>query len=542
MSPLQVAEAAYLAAREAHDRREVGLALGTGTPADGPAFEEAARTARGRLDAVDARDLDEADRRALATMRQLLAEVTRGDHDLGVVEPADDDSPDGDEGGGAGVASADAEPAGDYEVLHDELQRAYAGSADRLVVDDRPDTRREILGEIALEPDDGRRRRLFLALEPLWRAVHGDGGASSPYWRFVHASAEVWQSGRSPIEANATGLGVDAATIEAWCEAILEGWRLAAVEPARRDGQPDIEPWDWWWRQGEAERRLDRHLPLDRIQPLVDQWAAALGADVDRLAITWDVRPRAGRPAIPVAFTTFGGRPWRDAAGRHGASRPFVFATYLAGGFGALNELVHELGHAIHIAAIDTRPAYADWPDSDALTEAIAEVNAIDTIEPAWLGRWIEPAAGDIPLDVVLRWQYATVALDTALALFEIRAHRDPDRDPSAIWTEITSRWLGVAPHPEWPWWAMRGQLVQSPGYMANYAIGAVLAAELRAAIRAARGDWLAGDPGWYGWVSERLFRYGRERSSGDVIRELLGRPPGPASLLREIGRIDGTT
>ena len=49
----------------------------------------------------------------------------------------------------------------------------------------------------------------------------------------------------------------------------------------------------------------------------------------------------------------------------------------------------------------------------------------------------------------------------------------------------------------------MRGQLFQEPGYMVNYALGAIIAADLRAAIRAERGDWTTGDPGWYAWVSE---------------------------------------
>ena len=72
---------------------------------------------------------------------------------------------------------------------------------------------------------------------------------------------------------------------------------------------------------------------------------------------------------------------------------------------------------------------------------------------------------------------------------------------------------------------------------MANYAVGAVLAADLRAAIRAARGDWIAGDPGWYGWVSERVYRFGLERSAGDVLRDVLGRPPDVGALLHEIER-----
>src|SRR4029077_12393273 len=126
-------------------------------------------------------------------------------------------------------------------------------------------------------------------------------------------------------------------------------------------------------------------------------------------------------------------------------------------------------------------------------TEALAELVSLDTAEPAWQRRWIDGNAS-LPEATSIRCRYADVALDAAWALFEIRLIADPARTPNDVWGDITSTHLGIAPHPEWSWWAMRAQLVQEPGYMANYAIGAVLATDLRAAIRAARGDWTDGD------------------------------------------------
>ena len=34
---------------------------------------------------------------------------------------------------------------------------------------------------------------------------------------------------------------------------------------------------------------------------------------------------------------------------------------------------------------------------------------------------------------------------------------------------------LGIEPHPEWSWWAIRGQLIDLPGYLANYALSAIV-------------------------------------------------------------------
>jgi Zn-dependent M32 family carboxypeptidase len=73
---------------------------------------------------------------------------------------------------------------------------------------------------------------------------------------------------------------------------------------------------------------------------------------------------------------------------------------------------------------------------------------------------------------------------------------------------------------------------------MVNYGLGAVLTAEIRAATRAAIGPFDAGNANWYGWLSERLLRYGSERSTQRLMQDFLGRPLSPAAVLAEIRRI----
>ena len=211
-------------------------------------------------------------------------------------------------------------------------------------------------------------------------------------------------------------------------------------------------------------------------------WAPSTSASTPRRAPGARRSPSPSRPSAPVLGD--------DRTARWSPGAPTVLATYVDGGLGELTELVHETGHAIHIGAIRTRPAFTDWPDSDALTEALAELVSIDTAEPTWQQRWI----GDAPAlpggrvdPLPLRGGGARRCMGPA----RDRLHADPERAPNDVWTEITGL-PGDRAAPEWSWWAMRGQLVQEPGYMANYAIGAVLAADLRAAIRSARGDWTA--------------------------------------------------
>jgi Zn-dependent M32 family carboxypeptidase len=125
-----------------------------------------------------------------------------------------------------------------------------------------------------------------------------------------------------------------------------------------------------------------------------------------------------------------------------------------------------------------------------------------------------------------------------AWSLFELRMLQSPKQDPNALWTDITHRYLHIVPHPEMSWWAMRVQLVDSPGYMLNYGFGAILTADVRQRIRDELGPFDTGDPRWYAWVSERLLRYGSERDTKSLLQEFLGRPVSPQALLDQIHRL----
>jgi hypothetical protein len=67
--------------------------------------------------------------------------------------------------------------------------------------------------------------------------------------------------------------------------------------------------------------------------------------------------------------------------------------------------------------------------------------------------------------------------------------------------------------------------------------LGAFIAADLRARITAVRGDAIRGDSTWYGFVRERIYRFGLERSSLEVMEGFLGRPISADALLADLRR-----
>ena len=252
------------------------------------------------VDGLDAEDL-----RAVASMRETLDLLASDDPMLTMaIDTADPDDRPADD-----ILANDG-----LGALLGRSAAAFTRAADDLRFDGRPVGRTEILGRLATEPDPGTRRRLFLALEPIWQAVDGDGGPASPYRIALQASAEAWRRDGSPVDANARALGVDPAELEPWLRAILAAWRDSAVGSGAGSS---IEPWD--------ERHATR-----RVQPDVRRGPAAGRAAPDRPGVLRVARCRSGGARDPLRHrAATRPRPGRD--GVHARRRRSRAAVRTAG-------------------------------------------------------------------------------------------------------------------------------------------------------------------------------------------------------------------
>jgi hypothetical protein len=520
------AEVSYQDVRQLKDAMDVARARAVSTVETGEslravarAYSPAQRRLGSLLAAVDSMTLDTVDRRALRTMRRTFANELAVDS--ATAAPSDTTRPDC----GYDAAAIAALPDG-LDSLSGRIYACYGYAARNVMFEGERLDRLTVLGRLTSTADSAMRRRLFLSLEPMFRTINGDDGARSPYRVMVPLSAKRWRERGSPVAEGARMAGADPAQMELWLVSLLQRWHDVNADSM-------MEPWDYDYNAGRADRRLDSSVSVRGIAAINAAYYHALGADVDVEQVRYDLAPREGK--TPVAYTTFGRRARREGTA-WAPGDEWVFATYRYAGLGNLNELMHETGHAIHIAAIRTRPAFFDWPDDDAFTEALAEIAALEVYEPAWQQRWLGTSA---PLADDIRARYAAIMMDVCWSLFEIRMHAHPDADPNAVWTTLTSQYLRIRAHPELSWWARRGQLVDLPGYMSNYAIGAIIIADMRARMATQHGYIARGDPSWYVWVSPRLYQFGLSKSSKQVIEDFLGRPLSPDALLADLARMN---
>jgi hypothetical protein len=410
------------------------------------------------------------------------------------------------------------------QALQDALYACFAELGNSLQFENARVTRIAAFELLTSMPEAERRKTLFLAFQPLWLALNGHDEADSPYRRLIRKAAAEARAHGSPIDAAARTVGVSTRECERWLEHILDTWRQVSGEAA-------VEPWDYRFAGGAADRELAAAIPRDALQSLNQRYYQDLGLDLAAASVIYDLQPRNGK--APLAYTDYV-RRGRMVAGAWQPTIVRVSASYAQGGLGPLNELVHENGHAAHMLALRTRPAFMDLGDP-IYYEAFADVPSWSVYEPAWqeryLGRSIAQAAS-------LRALYSGVMLDVAWALFDLRMLREPRADPNTVWTDITHRYLHVVPHPELTWWAVRVQLVHKPGYMVNYGLGAVITADIRQRVDEQLGPFQAGDARWYGWLSEHLLRSGEEQPTRELLRDFLGRPVSPQALVTQLQRI----
>ena len=369
--------------------------------------------------------------------------------------------------------------------------------------------------------EPARRRTLFIAMEPLWHAVNGDNTNESPYRRLIVAGAE---HARANIANAEVSLGVAAGDGERWLEQALEAW--SRLEPTTA-----LEPWDFRYSYSRGARVVQ---PCARdLKSANARFFRDLGADLERLQVIEDVAARPGM--APVDYTDFS-RIGRRVGGTWRSAIPFVSVLMQDESLSGAGELAHENGHAVHFAAMRARPSLLLPDDLSLAVEAIADVTGWSVFNPAWQRKYLGCASTEAE---GLRARLGAVMLDVAWGLFEIRMARSPTSDPNVVWTDITSRYLHISPHPELSWWAVRGQLVDDPGYMITYALGAFVTADLRARIRAQIGEFDAGNARWYHYVSANLFRYGGEREPRELLRRFLGRPVMQDALVADIRRMN---
>jgi oligoendopeptidase F len=288
-----------------------------------------------------------------------------------------------------------------------------------------------------------------------------------------------WRKHSTPAESRHIANEVDAASVDALQEAVVEAYpRLSHRYYALKAKLMGLDALDYW----------DRNAPLDQAQPRQYAWSEAKGIVLESFSKL--------APAFADMARKFFDNPWIDAQPRPGKSsgayshpvtsdkHPYVFLNYMDERRDVLT-LAHELGHAVHqTLASPLGTLLSDTPLTLAETASIfgeglvferllAEATGAE--RRALLAGKIEDG-----LNTVVR-QIAFHRFETRFHAKRAEGELSPD-EIGALWMSVQAESLGPAVRLNAgyePYWAYVSHFVHSPFYVYAYAFGDLLVSAL---------------------------------------------------------------
>ena len=197
-----------------------------------------------------------------------------------------------------------------------------------------------------------------------------------------------------------------------------------------------------------------------------------------------------------------------------------------------MDTMLHELGHGVFDAGIDTALPWLLRSCHLVSTEAIAILFGHLAGDPVWLESVAGLGGGEArSLAEPLRLRRAAQKILFArwvlvMTNFERKLYADPERDLDATWWELVARYQLVTPPDgrQAPDWASKIHIASAPVYYHTYLYGDLLASQLNTALRREAGG-LVDAPAAGSFLQARWFRPGLSMRWDELVEAATGEP-----------------
>ena len=207
-----------------------------------------------------------------------------------------------------------------------------------------------------------------------------------------------------------------------------------------------------------------------------------------------------------------------------------------------MDTMLHELGHGVYDAGIDTGLPWLVRSTHLVTTEGIAIMFGRLHRDAEWLAQ-VAGLSSDAVADLAPRLQELRAAETLVFARwvlvmtnFERALYADPEGDLTSTWWELVHRFQGVNPPDDRnePDWAAKIHVALAPVYYHNYLYGAIVASQLREALDREAGG-LVDRPEAGRILTERLFSAGDSSRWDELVERATGAPLQASSLRLEL-------
>ncbi len=259
--------------------------------------------------------------------------------------------------------------------------------------------------------------------------------------------------------------------------------------------QPEI--WDLSYGYADINRTVDRYFPADSQLSYIKNSLKAIGFNLDKLPIYFDLESRPGKTQYTFSFPI---KPPHDVR----------ILGNLTDGLYSVRILMHEVGHALHFTQItQERELFARGVDGSWF-EGMATIIGRLIYEREWLTEYAKMPPELVNSYLASREEQDIIWLRRVLLLmdFEYEIYTNPNRDLNKLYWDLYTKYLGLPRHEQLKPWATITHYVSMPVYMQYYFYAEIITAQTYQTLRANYGS-LVDNPDISAFLIQNYYRFG---------------------------------
>lgn len=291
-----------------------------------------------------------------------------------------------------------------------------------------------------------------------------------------------------------------------------------------RLGFDRLEIWDLAYAYADANRTGDYYFPADSQFSMISRSLKALGYDLDKLPIYFDLQPRSDKSQLAYAFPI---KPPYDVR---------VLAN-VTDGYQSARTLMHEIGHALHMTHISQDRALFVNGVSESWQEGMAQLVAALMDQPDWLVRYAGMPPETATAFLRAKAEQDIIYLRTTIMrlMWEYEAYQNPGQDLNKLYWDLFERYMMLPRHDDLKPWASIIHYTTHPVYVHNYLFGDMITAQsLEALLR--MYATVIDNPSVGAFLNQNYFRFGARYEWRDLLERGTGERLDPQYLIRRLG------
>ncbi len=289
-------------------------------------------------------------------------------------------------------------------------------------------------------------------------------------------------------------------------------------------GLDDLEIWDLAYAYADINGDVDRYFPADSQLPYIERSLNKIDFDLNQLPIYFDLASREGKSQLAYAFPI---------------KTPYDVRVLgnVTEGLYSTRVLLHEIGHAVHLAHITQDQPLFTNNFSASWAEGMAQITAALCDERSWLETCASMPAGLTDRYVVAKQEQDIIYLRTTLMrlYFEYEAYANPNRNLNELYWDLFEKYLMLPRHYDIKPWAAIIHYTTHPVYLHNYLMADIIAAQTVDYLKK-NYDTIVDNPMVGSFLVQNYFRFGSRYDWRELLERGTGEKLNPQYLIDRLG------